>query len=232
MSDPNQPTYDPYQQPPSPGVDPYYGGHPPNTLPYNTPAMAPRRPVSPMVLGIIGIIYAGHNTLCMGSGLLIPLIGGDRFADWIAGFGTMTPEQVEQMKAQMTLTPWMFTQLILWIVLGIICWIGSIGSFMRAEKGRIALLNYALGFLLLGLLSHGIEAAQGFPALKAQTQMQSTSGGFAMPLEALVAMTLGCAAVFAVYPICVLWFYTRPAVKAWFRREQPAVSPEAMYYGQ
>ena len=192
MSDPNQPPYDPYQQQPSQGADPYYGGYPPTPLQYNTPAMAPRRPISPIVLGIIGIIYAANNTFCMGSGLLIPLIGGDRLVDWLAGFGTMTPEQVEQMKAQMTLTPWLLTQLVLWIVLGIVAWVGSIGSFLRAEKARIALLYYAGGFLLLGLLSHGVEAAQGFPALKAQTQMQSTSGGFAMPLEAMVAMTLGC----------------------------------------
>ena len=68
MSDPNQAPYDPYQQQPSQGTDPYYGGYPPTQLQYNTPAMAPRRPVSPIVLGIIGIIYAallavGQNDL-------------------------------------------------------------------------------------------------------------------------------------------------------------------------
>jgi hypothetical protein len=43
---------------------------------------------------------------------------------------------------------------------------------------------------------------------------------------------MGCAAVFAIYPICVLWFYTRPSVKAWFRGEPAPAAPEAMYYSQ
>lgn len=230
MSDPNQPANDPYQQQ-FPSGDPYYGGYPPASLPYNTPTLTPKRPVSPIVLGIIGILYAAQLTFCMGAGLAMQL-SGERFIDWLAGFGTFTPEQIEQMRQQAVVSPWMIIQSILWVVLGIVCWVGSIGSFLRKEPARVALLLFSVGFLALGLLSHGIEAARGFPALKAQTEIQSSSGTFTMPLGALIGLTLFCAGVFAIYPICVLWFYTRPKVKAWFRREQATAPAEGLYYPQ
>ena len=227
MSDPNQPMHDPYQQPP-PGTDPHYGGDP--SIPYVTPVIAPRRPVSPIVLGIIGVIFAFHHTLCTGAGLAIQL-SGERFIDWMAGFGTLTPEQLEQMKAQAVLTPWLIIQPILWFVLGIICWIGAIGSFIRKEMGRVALLLYALGFLVLQTASILVEAFQGFPHHRAQAEIQAASGQFSMPVEAMIAMTITCSAIFAIYPIFVLILYTRSNVISWFRREQGAQQPLPMYYG-
>lgn len=232
MSDPNQPPYDPFQQQPAPGADPYHAGYPPDTLGYMAPAAGPRRAVSPIVLGIIGIIYAAYNTLCIGSGLLVPLIGTDRIVQWLADLGSMSQEQIDQMRTQFTITPWMMVQLIIWVLLGIACWFGAIGSLLRMEKGRIALLFYSIALIAFGALTHGIEAAQGFPSLKMQVEAQSASGGFAMPLGPLIALSLGCAVIYAIYPVCVLWFYTRPAVKAWFRGEQPPAPAEGMYYQQ
>jgi hypothetical protein len=230
MSDPNQPTQDPYGHGAQPPMgDPYYGD-PGAGLQYAGPGMVPKRPSSPIVLGIIGILYAIYLTACMAVGLAFQSSGG-AILDWFQQSGGMSPEDRAQLESQLQITPWQLTQSILFMVIGIVCWVGAIGSLMRKEVGRKALLLFSVSFLLLGAAGLIIEAARGFPSY--HVQVQSTRGAPAMPVGLMVAIGMMCAAVFAIYPICVLWFYTRDPVKRWFRNEEPAPPmPPPMYYNQ
>lgn len=241
MSDPNQPSHDPNQ--PQPGYDPGqypppysatspgdpYGAYPPPGLPYDTTGYgASRRPPSTIVLGIIGILYALFLTVCTCVSL-VTVAGSGAIMESMQQSGQITAEERAEFEAQAELGPWDIASALLSFAIGIICWVGAIGSLMGKEIGRKALVVFAALFIALMCLNIVIESVRGFP----DVQRQMAAQGQQVPMGLLVAGVSACMLIILIYPICVLWFYTRPAIKAWFMRQDIPPQPAApMYYGQ
>jgi hypothetical protein len=231
MSDPNQPSYSQQPaQPHDPFAQPY--GNPAGAVPYYSMPAGPQRPTSTIVLGIIGLLYAIYLTVCTCGGLAITAAGG-AFMDQAAV--NMTPAQRAQFEQGMELDAWEIGSAVVSMAVGVLAWIDSIGSFMGREIGRKALIWFSWAFLAMIPLGLIVEAVRGFPGIenaRAQFAAQGTGGP---PVGIFFAIGAVCAVMFLIYPICVLWFYTRDSVKQWFQQNSaPAAQAQTpgMYYQQ
>ncbi len=210
MSDPNdaQTPYDPNLP----------GGQP---MDYNAVEPEAGRPVSTIVLGIIGILYAAYLTICVCAGVAMSPFA-ESFAEMADAGGNMTAEQRAQMVAQMSMGPWKLAISLLMVLTGMVCWVGAIGSLMGRETGRKALLLFAVLYLAVTVIYTLIEAMRGFPDIRAQAQMQA--GGAGMATGAMIAVAIGITVLLLAYPVCVLFFYTRQRVIRWFEANTAAAS--------
>ena len=230
MSDPYPPSQPPHEpgQYATPYADPYGG---PPTADYYNPAAHPKRPVSTIVLGIIGILYAAYLTLCVGAGLVFMSASGSIF-DWLQQSGGMSAQDRAQIDTQLgSMGAWPYINGVLFILVGVLGWVGAIGSFMGREWGRKALLLFSAAFILVALLGLAVEAVRGFPSAEQQIQAQQAQGGPGLPKGAIVGMTIGCNLVFLAFPIAVLIVYTRDRVKQWFKANSAAAAGAANPYG-
>jgi hypothetical protein len=238
MSDPNQPPYP--QQPqypdqPQPPHDPFaqtWGT--PQPMGYYAAPVGPQRPTSTIVLGIIGLLYAFYLTVCVCGGLAM-MTAGNTFSE--AAMQGMTPEQRAQFEQDMELDAWDVGGGIVAIGVGILAWVGSIGSFMGRELGRKSLIWFAWAFLGMMVLNLVVEAVRGFPELEQAKAQFAQQGSGAPPMGIILTIVGACMLVFLIYPICVLYFYTRDNVKQWFRQNSAAAvagQPQnpGMYYQQ
>ena len=188
MSDPNsppEPSYSPQQpeQPVDPFAQPY--GYPAVPISYQSGAIGPQRPVSTIVLGIIGILYAIYLTVCTCGGLALMGAGSAFFEQATAA---MTPAERAQFEKDMELDAFDIGSAVIAVGVGILAWIGSIGSFMGREIGRKGLLWFAWAFLGMMALGLVVEAIRGFPGVQdARTQFTQQGTG-APPMGIILAL--------------------------------------------
>jgi hypothetical protein len=200
------------QYPPPPDA----GGFPPNPndlepfIPYATPVIpAQERPTSVTVLAIIGIslsVLAFFGSAC---GLLQPLIktGPNPVAD--------------ALTADHFLSRWTPVSTVLAMALALLEMLASIGCFLLQRWARMGLIAYSCLALVFGLVAAWVNYAYVVPAMQKAIGQMATGPGAPPPafMQMMGGMTVGCGLLGLVYPVCVLFFFNRPHVKAAFARK-------------
>lgn len=167
------------------------------------------QPGWPKTVGIISIVWASLGLVCNTCG-----IGGMALGKFAAGMAP--PEKQAEIQAQMAANqPPSFVYVVMLgkIVLAVLLLVGGITLLGRKASSRpihiawswLALLLVA-GSMVMGILTAPEQAKKAQDALAAGgpgsswASMSSTQG-------AIIGMTVGAAAITAVWPIfCLVWF--------------------------
>ena len=163
-----------------------------------TPPTAPRRPTSVTVLAIIGIILGGLGALCSPFGLIF----------YFVQVGPPNPV-IEATRADPAWFGYTIGSTALGWVISVILLAGSIGSLMLKEWARKAMLAYAWVAIVMTPISFLVNLFWLGPKMKAAMVNQP---------GAALGQAIGMFAPFIalILPICILYFLTRPHVKAAF----------------
>jgi uncharacterized BrkB/YihY/UPF0761 family membrane protein len=160
----------------------------------------PDRPTSVTVLSIIGIIFAVLGFV------------GTAFAlvQHVVQIGGQPNPAVDVVKENGTLLTTMITLFVLGLVLSVILLAGSILSMKCRAVGRQLMLTYVWFGLVQTAIGIAINYFIVYPAMlpRMRPQLPPSLDGF-MYGTLIAAGLLG-----AIYPLCVLYYFTRPHVRA------------------
>ena len=170
-------------------------------------AGANSRPASVVVLAVIGIVLASVTILNNGVlGLLLVGSGKSR---------AMGPP---------SLRPWQFTDWSISLAFGVFLLCACVGTLLLRPWARKALLVYAGAYLPWLAVCIAVTIRWTLPIMKGRAAAEGRP--FLLVHEEdqvdLYQLEVILTAVVAVYPLCVLWFLTRPRVRAAFAAATPA----------
>jgi GYF domain 2 len=160
-------------------------------MPYGQPlgyaAPAPARPTSVTVIAVIGIIFGSLGVLGSICGVIaLPFIRNQMAA---------------QGKTMPTSSAWVFISAFLGIALGGLLLAASISALRLTPWARTGLLVYAGLSIVIHLISSGVNFAQ-------------MSGQATTPMQ--TGIMVGSLIGGMIFPVCILYFMTRPHVVAAF----------------
>ena len=150
------------------------------------PPVQGARPTSVTVLAILGIVFSSLTLLCGLCGVIA-----------IA----FVPQQQFQAQLAHLPKPWLIISAILNVAVAILLLSSSIASLQLATWARKAMLAYAVASLVMSFV--GVIASFVFADPN-------------QPPAMTAAIAIGSFVLGLVYPICVLYFFTRPHVIAAF----------------
>lgn len=163
--------------------------------------MMPReRPTSVTVLSIIGIIFA-----------VLGLIGtAFTLVQHVVQIGSQPNPAVDVVKENGTLFTTMIVLLVLGLALSVILLVGSILSLKCRSLGRQLMLTYVWFGLVQTAIGIAINYFLVYPPMlqRMRPQLPQSMDGI-MYGSLIVAGLIG-----AIYPLCVLYYFTRPHVRA------------------
>lgn len=195
--DPNAP----FGQPPAypAGPDAPYG------VPYaNMATPASRRPTSVLVLAIFGIIVGGLGLLCT------------PFAPLAYSIQIGPPNPVIQMtRNDPVLWNWTLAACVVGTLLAVLLLAGSVGILGLRRWARSTLLLWAVLAALMGVASAVVEFGFKIPKLMA-LQNGSNDPALRSAVPSGIAAAVVAVPIAFALPVCVLYFLTRPKVKAAF----------------
>lgn len=160
----------------------------------------PERPTSVTVLSIIGIIF----------GVLGLLGTGFAFLQYFIDFTGQPNPMIDITKANGALFITMVGLQVLGFVLSIILLAGSILSLKRRAVGRQLMMTYVWFGLAQLVITVAINFFIIYPPMLQQMRGQIPPGFDGIMYGSLLVG----GAVGAIYPLCVLYYFTRPHVKA------------------
>jgi hypothetical protein len=181
------------------------------------PVPPPARPTSVTVLAIIGIVLASLSLICTPFQLIGAFMGG--------AAGSPNP-----MMSTPILSAWTIGSSILGVLLAVGLLIGCIGSLRLAGWGRKLMLAVAvvsIVFAVVGAVMNGlvvVPAMMNSPEMAQMPQEQrQVAMAFGGGVGACCALLVG-----AVYPICVLVFFSKESVKQAFSGVPAMFAPPYM----
>lgn len=193
--------YNPYESPSPAGAGGYMAAYP------------PQRPVSVTVLAILGIIFGAINVLCTPFGLL----------PFLVDTGQPNP-MIDVFWGSPFFFGWMIFSVAASFILGVVLLLGSIGSLQLRPVARKLMLIYAVAALVMAVAGFAINVVIMLPLL------EQIDGGGPMMAGVLGGLVGGVVGLLfgSAFPVAILYFYTRPNVKAAFAGPTP-VSGTADY---
>jgi hypothetical protein len=156
----------------------------------------PKRPVSVIVLSIIGILLGGMSTLCTPVGLLMMSID----------MGVPNPA-LDALKSDPMLKAWTYFGALEGIALGILLLISSIGAIIMKRWGRSGMVLYGI---IQTTMTIAMTVANVLWILPRQ-QAAMAQAGVPTPVWQQ-AIGWGFAAVMLVYQISCWYVFTRPHI--------------------
>lgn len=181
-----------------------------------TPTASPR-PTSVTVLAIIGIVIGGLFVLCKPFGLL-PLV--------MPNMGPPNPA-LDVLRTDATLKALTIAGVIVGLPVSILLLASSIACLSLKPWGRNGVLAYAAIAIVLSALTFVAQVVWVIPKMQAVQKQQMAN----VPNAAFFAELTGVpiTAVEFVFrlilPACLLYFFTRPHVKAAFENPQLPMTP-------
>lgn len=160
-------------------------------------ARASKRPVSVIVLSVIGILIGAGSLLCA------PL---SIFA-LVVDFGIPNP-QLDAMRGDPLLMAWNWFGVATMLIFGAWGLIGSIGSLIMKRWGRSAMVMYAIVETTLSVAGAVMTFAVVQPRMKAA--MGAQAGAAPPPWAMYVQIAL--MVLLIAYFVCIWFFFTRPHV--------------------
>lgn len=195
-------------------------------------ALPPARPTAVTVLAVIGIIFGGLGTFCIGIGLvfqLIALAAGGSFPGAAGGGMAIRQDPAVQFYEAAVAV----IEVVVWLTL-LVC---SIAALSLKPFARRVLIPWSGAVIVWGLIRLAVQLVWVGPKTAAMfQQIQPAAGGGPNPVQMAgfmnVAMIGGAVIFFLLQialPICFLTFWTGPAVKAAFARGPRADYPPPGY---
>jgi hypothetical protein len=175
------------------------------------------RPTSVTVLAIVGMVWGALVLLCnMVS--LIPLL---------VQVGPPNP-MIQEMRADPALHNWNIIATVARLVLGVLLLVGSGVALMLKGWGRVLMLVYAVLAIALSLVDTYMTVTHVLPILR-RLAASDPNVAQIMGMQR-IGMVLGIV-IGMLLPLLILFFMTRPNVKAAFAGQAPApgVIPPAGY---
>lgn len=199
-----------------------YPGYPPqppyDPLAYGTPGapLPAERPGSITPLAIIGIVLGSIGVLCCGLNAVMGVV--QLAAGQAMGMPADAPQLPRNVQVYSAAT--MFLSLALWLV----CLIASIAALSLKEWARATMVLWSWVTIALAVVTLVVQITWVGPATEDLfRQMQNQTGPGAPPpgfTGIMGKFMIGAAVVTfvltVIYPLCVAFLWTKPAVKAAF----------------
>ena len=188
--------------------------NPYGTLPYATPpgVTDPARPTSVTVLSILGIIW-GSLVLLSSLCNVVQIGGGSLF--------TTNNPIAKAMHDDATLFAWSIVSVVLNFVLGVLLLGGSIGSLSLKRWGRSWLIGYSWLDVVFTVLSLVVAVTVTTPKMQQLAQSSGVNPQTQTIMQAAAWGGILLALVLLVFPALILYYMSRPHVKAAFERGMP-----------
>jgi hypothetical protein len=189
-------------------------GEPPHALGYGQygyPPPGPRRPTSVTVIAIFAIIVGVLGLLGVAVQFLQVLV------PQAFQFGGPNPVN-DLMRTDPVIATWVGVMTGAGGILAILELAGGIGALSLKPWARRALLFYAIGAILIGLVGTIFNIMVMVPKL---SQIPQNRPEVKLTVQLMPIMTIGGFLLGLILPVCVLIFMTRPKVKAAFAGQTP-----------
>lgn len=158
------------------------------------------RPVTPMVMGIIGIIYASI-------GIILGLIG--------------LVSAVSPQTRMMGMQAWSFASATIALALAVLLLVGGIMLVRYQRIGLNLVTSWAIAYIAWDIIVAIVTVTYVMPATLAllQTQMRSVGGwpNPIMPSASFGGGVVGAAIFLMIFPTIALILLNRPGVRGWFK---------------
>jgi hypothetical protein len=166
-------------------------------MPSLSPGSKSARPVSVIVLSVIGILLGAGSLLCSPLTLLSLLVD----------FGVPNP-QLDAMKTDPLLKAWTWYGVVSLLVFGAWALIGSVGSLILKRWGRSTMVTYAIVQTTLTIAGTAVTFAVVQPRMKAALGERAA----ALQPAWTSYLQLGIGVALLAYFLSVWFCFTRPHV--------------------
>ena len=162
----------------------------------------PRVPTSVTVISVLGLVFGAFGVFGLAFSILFIFSGFQ--------FGPPNPmmDKVNKDPGYLLGTG---ISLAVGVPLLVIMLASAIGGLSLKPWARVGMLIYAIGTILNGLVSTVFTVVYVIPLMLSAlpqadpaTQAGATAGAYGGACGGLIGL---------IYPVCILWFYTRPHVK-------------------
>jgi len=171
------------------------------------------RPLGVTLFGIVGVVVGGLSIL----------LGVGSFFISTFAFTLMAVEAI-LVGALSIFISFRFMQGRSWtralvLVLGVLAMVGSIPLVTAPLLATVSLfiIGYSLGI--------GPVLFCGFPLLLVDTIEAGTFGGIYLPSELIFLLFIGIPILYSVFNLLLIYYLTRPKVKAFFAEKEPVQAP-------
>lgn len=160
-------------------------------------AAGPKKPVSVIVLSIIGILIGAFSLLCAP----LSIVG------LVVDFGVPNPA-LDAMKSDPVLMAWNWFGVASMLIFGAWVLVASIGSLILKRWGRTSMVTYAIVQTTLAV----VGVVMTFVVVQPRTRAVMGSQGAAMQPTWAIFLQIGLTVAMIAYFVCIAFFFTRPAV--------------------
>ena len=179
---------------------------------YATPSPGEPRPTSVNVLAGLGILFGALMVLCKPAGLAMQL--------FVTIPGPPNP-MIDLFRNDPTLRAFALASGLTGTLISLLLLISSLGSLALKQWGRTGMLGFAALAVLATIVEQGVAAAVVGPEVE---RAMRQSGVQQPPGIAWMSGWVGLVIALVLrlwYPVLVIYYFTRPHVKAAFERGLP-----------